>query len=153
MAQVQGAHASRMPEVTGTASFTEQKQSYNYLIPKAGAAPGLERLRRCHRESGLGAGFLGQEPRGIGCRRIRAARGQVEIAQTRLILSTSVASAYAGLVHLYTLRDNAADTLAIANQDRGAIPPAARFRSRELGERASGRGAAGGSAGRAARDR
>ena len=35
------------------------------------------------------------------------------MAQTRLILSTSVASAYAGLVHLYTLRDNAADTLAI----------------------------------------
>ena len=29
----------------------------------------------------------------------------------RLILSTSVASAYAGLVDLYTLRDNAAETL------------------------------------------
>ena len=35
MAQVQGAHATRIPEVTGTASFTEQKQSYNNLIPKA----------------------------------------------------------------------------------------------------------------------
>src|SRR4029077_3570958 len=34
MAQVQGAHATRIPEVTGTASFTEQKQSYNNLIPK-----------------------------------------------------------------------------------------------------------------------
>ena len=38
-------------------------------------------------------------------------RQQVEVAEARLIISTSVASAYAGLVHLYTLRDNAADTL------------------------------------------
>ena len=40
MAQVQGAHATRIPEVTGTASFTEQKQSYNYLIPKAALPQG-----------------------------------------------------------------------------------------------------------------
>jgi NodT family efflux transporter outer membrane factor (OMF) lipoprotein len=38
---------------------------------------------------------------------------EVEIAQTRLILSTSVASAYAGLVDLYTLRDTAGETLAL----------------------------------------
>src|ERR1700732_537401 len=40
MAQVQGAHATRIPEVTGTASFTEQKQSYNNLIPKAALPQG-----------------------------------------------------------------------------------------------------------------
>ena len=80
-------------------------------------------------------------------------RPQVEVAQTRLILSTSVASAYAGLVHLYTLRDNAAETLAIRNEDRGLVPSAARFRSRDPGERTSGRGAAVCSAGRPPRDR
>src|ERR1017187_2802688 len=30
MAQAQGAHATRIPEVTGSASLTEGKQSYNY---------------------------------------------------------------------------------------------------------------------------
>ena len=72
------------------------------------------------------------------------------MAQTRLILSTAVASEYAGLVHLYTLRDNAAQTLAIAHEDSGPVPPAARFRSRDLGQRASGRGAAGKRGGRPA---
>ena len=75
MAQVQGAHATRMPEVTGNASLTEQKQSYNYLIPR-GAAPGLERLRSCDAESFLGTGLLGQEPRGPGCGSLGAAGGR-----------------------------------------------------------------------------
>ena len=55
---------------------TEQKQSYNYLIPNAGAAPRLERLRLGDAESGLGAGLLGQEPRGAGSGRVGAASGR-----------------------------------------------------------------------------
>ena len=39
MAAVQGAGATRIPEVTGNALLTEGKQSYNYLIPR----------RPCHR--------------------------------------------------------------------------------------------------------
>jgi NodT family efflux transporter outer membrane factor (OMF) lipoprotein len=38
---------------------------------------------------------------------------QAEVAQTRLILSTSVASAYAELVHLFTVRDTAEAALAL----------------------------------------
>ena len=45
-----------------------------------------------------------------------SARPRSRSRETRLILSTSVASAYAGLLHLYTLRDNAADTLALRMQ-------------------------------------
>src|ERR1043165_6918678 len=33
-AMVKSAHAARLPEITGTAAFTQQKQSYNNLIPK-----------------------------------------------------------------------------------------------------------------------
>ena len=68
---------------------------------------------------------------------------EVEVAQARLILSTAVASEYAGLVHLYTLRDNAARDADSAHEDSGLVPPAARVRSRDLGQRASSRGAAG----------
>src|SRR5579864_3666125 len=40
MAQLQGAHATRIPEVTGTASLTEEKQSYNNLVPRAALPQG-----------------------------------------------------------------------------------------------------------------
>ena len=48
--QVQGAHATRIPEVTGTASFTEEKQSYNNLIPKAALPQGWNDYGRGHGE-------------------------------------------------------------------------------------------------------
>jgi outer membrane protein TolC len=91
-AQVQGAGATRLPEVTASAEIAEAKQSYDFLVPGQ-ALP--------HGWNGYGAATLNMS---------------YELAQTRLILSTSVASAYAGLLHLYTLRDNAADTLALRMQ-------------------------------------
>src|SRR5271167_482072 len=113
MAQVQGAHATRIPEVTGTASLTEQKQSYNYLIPKAALPQGLNDYGIAGVNLAWELDFWGKNRAALAAAVSEQRAAQVEVAQTRLILSTSVASAYAGLVHLYTLRDNAAETLAI----------------------------------------
>ena len=143
MAQVQGAHATRIPEVTGTASFTEEKQSYNNLIPKAGAAPGLERLRFGHGESGLGTGFLGQEPRSPRSGRIGAAscRGRSG-ANPPDPLDLGSLGLRRPCASLHVAGQRCRDA-GYSNQDRGALPPAARFRSRDPGKCASGRGAAG----------
>jgi NodT family efflux transporter outer membrane factor (OMF) lipoprotein len=113
MAQVQGAHATRIPEVTGTASFTEGKQSYNYLIPKAALPHGWNDYGIATVNLSWELDFWGKNRAALAAAVSEQRAAQVEVAQTRLILSTSVASAYAGLVHLYTLRDNAAETLAI----------------------------------------
>ncbi len=113
MAQVQGAHGALLPEVTGTAAFTEQKQSYNHLIPKAALPQGWNDYGIATVNLGWELDFWGKNRAALAAAVSEQRAAQVEVAQTRLILSTSVASAYAGLVHLYTLRDNAADTLAI----------------------------------------
>ena len=113
MAQVQGAHATRIPEVTGTAALTEEKQSYNYLIPKAALPQGWNDYGIATVNLAWELDFWGKNRAALAAAVSEQRAAQVEVAQTRLILSTSVASAYAGLVHLYTLRDNAADTLAI----------------------------------------
>jgi outer membrane protein TolC len=88
-AQVQGAGATRLPEVSASAVLAEAKQSYD---------------------------FWGKNRAALAAAVSEQHAAEVEIAQTRLILSTSIASAYAGLLHLYTLRDNAADTLSLREQ-------------------------------------
>jgi NodT family efflux transporter outer membrane factor (OMF) lipoprotein len=113
MAQVQGAHAPLIPEVTGSASLTEQKQSYNYLIPKAALPQGWKDYGMATVNLAWEIDFWGKNRAALAAAVSEQRAAQVEVAETRLILSTSVASAYAGLVHLYTLRDNATETLAI----------------------------------------
>ena len=127
MAQVQGAHAARIPEVSGTASFTEQKQSYNNLIPKEALPQGWNDYGLATVNLAWELDFWGKNRAALAAAVSEQRAAEVEVAQTRLILSTSVTSAYAGLVHLYTLRDNAADTLAIRTKT------VALFRQRHVG--------------------
>jgi NodT family efflux transporter outer membrane factor (OMF) lipoprotein len=111
MAQVQGAHATLVPEVTGAASFTEQRQSYNNLIPQQALPQGWNDYGLATVNVAWELDFWGKNRAALAAAVSEQRAAEVEVAQTRLILSTSVASAYAGLVHLYTLRDNAAQTL------------------------------------------
>jgi NodT family efflux transporter outer membrane factor (OMF) lipoprotein len=113
MAQVQGAHGALVPEVTGTAAFTEQKQSYNHLIPAQALPRGWNDYGFASVNLSWELDFWGKNRAALAAAVSEQRAAQVEVAQTRLVLSTSVAAAYAGLVHLYTLRDNAAGTLAI----------------------------------------
>ena len=111
MAAVQGAHATRIPEVTGTASFTEEKQSYNDLIPKAALPQGWNDYGLATVNLSYELDFWGKNRAALAAALSEQRAAEVEVTEARLIISTSVASAYAGLVHLYTLRDNAAETL------------------------------------------
>jgi NodT family efflux transporter outer membrane factor (OMF) lipoprotein len=116
MAQVQGARAPLLPEVSGSAALTEQKQSYNNLIPKAALPQGWNDYGVATVNLAWELDFWGKNRAALAAAVSEERAAQVEVQESRLILSTSVASAYAGLVHLYTLRDNAAETLAIRNK-------------------------------------
>jgi NodT family efflux transporter outer membrane factor (OMF) lipoprotein len=113
MAQVQGAHGRMIPEVTGNALFGEAKQSYDFLTPRQATPQGWNDYGIASLNFSWEIDFWGKNRAALAAAVSEQQAAQVEVAQTRLILSTSVASAYAGLVHLYTLRDNAADTLSI----------------------------------------
>jgi NodT family efflux transporter outer membrane factor (OMF) lipoprotein len=115
-AQVQGAGATRLPEVTGSALIAEAKQSYDFLVPRQALPNGWNGYGAATLNMSYELDFWGKNRAALAAAVSEQRAAEVEIAQTRLILSTSVASAYAGLLHLYTLRDNAADTLALRMQ-------------------------------------
>jgi NodT family efflux transporter outer membrane factor (OMF) lipoprotein len=115
-AQAQGAGATRLPEVTGSAVIAEAKQSYDFLVPRQALPNGWNGYGAATLNMSYELDFWGKNRAALAAAISEQRAAEVEIAQTRLILSTSVASAYAGLLHLYTLRDNAADTLALRTQ-------------------------------------
>jgi NodT family efflux transporter outer membrane factor (OMF) lipoprotein len=115
-AQVQGAGAARLPEVTASAEIAEAKQSYDFLVPRQALPRGWNGYGAATLNMSYELDFWGKNRAALAAAVSEQRAAAVEIAQTRLILSTSVASAYAGLLHLYTLRDNAADTHALRMQ-------------------------------------
>jgi NodT family efflux transporter outer membrane factor (OMF) lipoprotein len=109
----QFAGAARMPEVTGNLQLNEGKQSYNYLIPPQALPHGWNDYGLATLNLSWELDFWGKNRSALAAALSEKRAAEVEIAEARLILSASVASAYAGLVDLYTLRDNAAETLAL----------------------------------------
>lgn len=115
-AAVTSAGATRIPEVTGSASMTEQKQSYNSLIPKQALPHGWTDYGMATLDFSWELDFWGKNRSALAAAVSDQKAATFEYAETRLLLSTSVAAAYAGLVDLYTLRDNAAQTLKLREE-------------------------------------
>ena len=109
----QMAGAPLMPEVTGTAAFNEAKQSYNYLMPRQAVPNGWKDYGLATLNLSWELDFWGKNRAALAAATSEQQAAQAEVAQTRLVLSTSVATAYAQLVHLYTVRDTAEAALAI----------------------------------------
>ena len=112
-AMTQEAGATRMPEVTGSASFNEAKQSYNYLIPRAALPQGWNDYGQATLNLSWELDFWGKNRSALAAATSEQQATEAEVAETRLILSTSVASAYAELLHLFTVRDSDAAALAL----------------------------------------
>lgn len=112
-AMTQVAGAARMPEVSANASFNETKQSYNYLMPRAALPQGWNDYGQATLNLSWELDFWGKNRSALAAATSEQQAAQAEVAQTRLILSTSVASAYAELVHLFTVRDTAEAALAL----------------------------------------
>lgn len=112
-AAVQGAGAALMPEVSGNAAFVQEKQSYNYLMPRAAVPQDWNDYGRATLNLSWELDFWGKNRSALAAATTEQLAAQAEVAQARLILSTSVASAYAELAHLFSVRDSAAAALAI----------------------------------------
>lgn len=112
-AVAQSAGAARIPAVTGNGLLGEAKQSYDFLIPREAVPQGWNGYGLATLDFSWELDFWGKNRAALAAALSEQRAAAVEVAQSRLILSTSVASAYAELANLYTLRDNAADTLAL----------------------------------------
>lgn len=109
MAQVAG--APLLPEVSGNASFNDVKQSYNYLMPRQALPQGWNDYGQATLNLSWELDFWGKNRSALAAALSEQKAAQAEVAQTRLVLSTSVASAYAELLHLFTVRDTAVAAL------------------------------------------
>ncbi len=110
-AMTQMAGAARMPEVSANASFNEAKQSYNYLMPRQVVPNGWNDYGQATLNLSWELDFWGKNHAALAAATSEQQAAQAEVAQTRLILSTAVASAYADLAQLYTIRDTAEESL------------------------------------------
>ncbi len=115
-AMVTGANAAISPEVSANASVTEAKQSYNYLIPKAALPQGWTDYGQATMNLSWELDFWGKNHAALAAAISEQGAAQAEVAQTRLVLSTSVASVYAELLHLYAVRDAVEASLELRNK-------------------------------------
>jgi len=115
----QVAGAPLMPEVTGNASFNQAKQSYNYLAPRQTVPSGWKDYGLATLNLSWELDFWGKNRSALAAALSEQQAVQAEVAQTRLILSASVASAYAELLHLFTVRDSAESALALRTKTVG----------------------------------
>jgi NodT family efflux transporter outer membrane factor (OMF) lipoprotein len=115
----QVAGAPLMPEVTGNASFNEAKQSYNWLIPRQVVPSGWNDYGLATLNLSWELDFWGKNRSALAAALSEQQAAQAEEAQTHLILSASVASAYAELLHLFTVRDSADSALTLRTKTVG----------------------------------
>ena len=115
-AMVLGARAPLSPEVSGNASMTEQKQSYNYLIPRAALPNSWHDYGLATLNLSWELDFWGKNRAALAAATSDRQAAQAEVAEADLALSTAVASSYAELLHLFTVQDSDAAALAIRNE-------------------------------------
>jgi NodT family efflux transporter outer membrane factor (OMF) lipoprotein len=112
-AMSQTAGAARLPQVSGNLALTDENQSYNYLVPRAALPQGWNNYGRATLDFSWELDFWGKNRAALAAATSEQAAMAAELAQARLMLTTSIASAYAELVHLSSIRDTAEAALAL----------------------------------------
>ena len=113
-AQVAG--AATLPQVTANSSITEQKQSRNYLTPPSATPEGWNDYGRATLDFSWELDFWGKNRAAIAAATSETDASAADVAQARLVLATSIASAYAELARLYAALDTATAALEVRSK-------------------------------------
>jgi NodT family efflux transporter outer membrane factor (OMF) lipoprotein len=98
---------SLMPQVSASASASEQKQSYNYLSPAAMTPQGWNDYGRASLDFSWELDFWGKNRAALAAATSEAIAAGADADQARLALSSAIASAYAELARLHSALDTA----------------------------------------------
>ena len=109
----QVAGAPLLPQVSANASATQQRQSYNYLMPKSATPQGWNDYGRATLDLSWELDFWGKNRAALAAATSEVEARRAEVAQARLLLAANVASAYAELARLYAARDTAARSVEV----------------------------------------
>ncbi|MET0546845.1 MAG: efflux transporter outer membrane subunit [Caulobacterales bacterium] len=115
-AQQAAARASLLPSVSANAGAKLQKQSYNAGIPAEFVPSGYQDYGRATLDFNYEFDFWGRNRAAIAAASSEAKAAQADAAAARLMLSASIADAYADLSRLYAERDIAQKALNLREQ-------------------------------------
>src|SRR5262249_53912414 len=107
------AEAASSPQVSANASISEQKQSRNYLSPRVATPEGWNDYGRATLDFSWELDFWGKNRAALAAATSEADASAADVAQARLVLATSIASAYAELARLYAALDTASAALKV----------------------------------------
>jgi NodT family efflux transporter outer membrane factor (OMF) lipoprotein len=109
----QVADAASRPQATASAAAIQQKHSYNYLTPRELTPQGWDDYASASLTLSWQLDFWGRNRAAIAAATSEAKAAEAEAAQARLMLATTVASAYAELARQHAAHDTAAAALEV----------------------------------------
>jgi NodT family efflux transporter outer membrane factor (OMF) lipoprotein len=110
------AEAATQPQVSANASITEQKQSRNYLSPRNATPEGWNDYGRATLDFSWELDFWGKNRAALAAATSEADASAADVAQARLVLASSIASAYAELARLYAALETANAALQVRSK-------------------------------------
>ncbi|MEQ6289393.1 efflux transporter outer membrane subunit [Vogesella sp. GCM10023246] len=109
----QQAGASSLPTVDLNASVNRQKQSYNNGIPSSFVPQGFNNASRVALDFSYELDFWGKNRAAVAAATSEVAAARAEAAQSRLLLTTSLAANYAELARLFAEQDAASQAVVV----------------------------------------
>jgi NodT family efflux transporter outer membrane factor (OMF) lipoprotein len=120
-ARAERARANEGPNLTANAQAELVKQSYNNGIPPAFVPHGWNDAGQVTLNLNYDFDFWGRNRAALAAATSQARAASADAAAARLVLSTSIASAYAELVRLYAERDLAAEAVRVREQSLSLV--------------------------------
>jgi len=111
MAEVSGARLYPSLDFNGT--YSKMRQSYNEGVPASFVPHGFQDSTEATLNFGYEVDFWGKNRDSLAASLLQAEAAQLNLAQARLILSTSIASTYAQLAQLYAEQDAAQESVSV----------------------------------------
>jgi len=107
LAVAQTSGAELRPQVSASASVSSQKQSLNYLSPRAVTPDGWYGYGRATLDFSWELDFWGKNRAALAAATSEAEAARADVAQARLLLATALASSYAEFARLHAARATA----------------------------------------------
>lgn len=104
------------PQVSANGSIMEQKQSRNYLSPRAATPEGWRDYGRASLDLSWEIDFWGRNRAALAAATSDAEAARADAAQARLVLAASIASAYAELARLHAAHSTAVASEAVRSR-------------------------------------
>jgi NodT family efflux transporter outer membrane factor (OMF) lipoprotein len=120
-AGMESADADTAPQVSASAEFSSAKQSYNYLTPRSMLPKGMHGYGRTSLDVSWELDFWGRNRAALSAATSEQAAAAAESAQARLVLTTSITSAYAELAHRFAALDTAHSASRVRSQSAALI--------------------------------